>query len=154
MLFIDKLCSALAAAKVRYAIVGGYAVALHGAVRGTMDIDIVVNWDMSTLKKTATVLSGLGLVSRLPVSAEEIFNFRDEYIANRRLIAWNFYEPCNLVNQVDIIISYDLKGRKRKRLRTGSGYLYILQIDELIRMKRNSGRKQDLADAAALEKLK
>jgi hypothetical protein len=43
MLFIEKTCKALAESGVRYAIVGGYAVALHGAVRGTMDVDIAVN---------------------------------------------------------------------------------------------------------------
>ncbi len=154
MLFVDKLCAALAEAGVRYAIVGGYAVALHGAVRGTMDIDIAVNWNLGSLRKTETTLKGLGLVSRLPVSADEVFRFRDEYVSNRRLIAWNFHDPGNLVNQVDVIITYDLKGKNRKKLISQVGPIYILDIDELVKMKRASGRKQDIEDAAALEKLK
>lgn len=154
MLFIDKLCKALAESKVRYAIVGGYAVALHGAVRGTMDVDIAVNWNLSTLRKTEEALKGLGLDSRLPVSAEDVFQFRDEYVSNRRLIAWNFYDPKNLANQVDVIITFDLTGRKRKRLQTQAGTVYILNIDDLIQMKRESGRKQDIEDAQALDKLK
>jgi len=153
MLFIDRLCRALAEAGVRYAIVGGYAVALHGAVRGTMDVDIAINWDLSTLRKAEAVLVGLGLNSRLPISAEDVFRFRDEYINKRRLIAWNFYDPKNLANQVDVIITYDLKGRKRKPLQTPAGTVHILNIDDLIQMKRESGRKQDIEDAQALEKL-
>jgi hypothetical protein len=153
MLFINKLCNALAESGVRYAIVGGYAVALHGAVRGTMDVDIAVNWNLATLRKTESALTTLGLVSRLPISAEDVFRFRDEYVTERRLIAWNFYAPKNLANQVDVIITFDLKGRKRKQLQTQWGTVYILDINELIQMKRESGRKQDLADVQALEKL-
>lgn len=154
MLFIDKLCKALAESEVRYAIVGGYAVALHGAVRGTMDVDIAINWNLSTLRKTEQALIGLGLVSRLPISADDVFQFRDEYINKRQLIAWNFYEPGNLANQVDVIIAFDMKGRQRKRLQTQAGSIYILNINDLIRMKLESGRKQDIEDAKALEKLK
>lgn len=154
MLFIEKLCKGLAESGVRYAIVGGYAVALHGAVRGTMDVDIAVNWDLSTLRKTEAVLIGLGLNSRLPISAEDVFRFRDEYVNKRRMIAWNFYDPQNLANQVDVIITFDMKGRKRKQLQTPAGTVYVLNIEDLIRMKRDSGRKQDIEDAEALEKLK
>jgi hypothetical protein len=134
--------------------VGGYAVSLHGAIRGTMDIDIVINWTLPNLKKTGNALERLGLVSRLPVSAEEIFHFRDEYMVNRKLIAWNFYDPANLANQVDVIVSYDLKGKKRKRLESSAGDIHVLHIDDLIRMKKQSGRPQDLEDVAALERLR
>lgn len=154
MIFIDNLCNALTESGVRYAVVGGYAVALHGAVRGTMDVDIAINWNLSTLRKTEAVLTGLGLLSRLPINAEDIFRFRDEYVTKRRLIAWNFYDPKNLANQVDVIITFDMKGRTRKRLQTQAGVIYILNIDDLIQMKRASGRKQDIEDAQALDKLK
>lgn len=154
MLFIDRLCNALAESKVRYAIVGGYAVALHGAVRGTMDVDIAINWNLSNLRKTEKVLTGLGLVSRLPIGAEDVFRFRDEYVNKRRLIAWNFYDTRNLANQVDVIITFDMKNRKRKQVQTSAGTVYILNIDDLIQMKRESGRKQDMEDVKALNKLK
>ena len=154
MMFINKVCHALEQNGVRYAIVGGYAVALHGAVRGTMDVDIAINWDLNSLRKTEAALSEIGLVSRLPVSAGEVFQFRDEYISNRNLIAWNFYNPEDFSQQVDVIITYDLKGKGRQRLQTRSGSLQILRLTELIQMKRESGRPQDLEDVKALEKLK
>jgi hypothetical protein len=40
-MFILKVVKALNAYKVHYAVVGGYAVALHGAVRGTVDLDFL-----------------------------------------------------------------------------------------------------------------
>jgi len=154
MIFINKICNALAQQKVRYAIVGGYAVALHGAVRGTMDVDIAINWDLSTLRQTEKVLKEIGLVSRLPISAEDVFLFRDEYINNRNLIAWNFYNPEDASQLIDIIITFDLKHKARQRLQTAAGPIHVLQLNELIRMKCASGRPQDIEDAAALEKLK
>ena len=93
MTFLEKVCTALREADVRYAIAGGYAVALHGAVRGTIGVDVVLHWTKRTLAKAEAALNGIGLVSRLPVSARDVFEFRDEYVRNRNLTTWNFYNP-------------------------------------------------------------
>ena len=154
MIFINKVCNALAQQNVRYAIVGGYAVSLHGAVRGTMDVAVAINWDLSTLRQTEKVLKEMGLVSRLPVCANDVFQFRDEYITNRNLVAWNFYNPEDASQLIDIIITYDLKDKGRQRLHTAAGPIPVLQLNELLRMKRESGRPQDIEDANALEKSK
>ena len=119
-----------------------------------MDVDIAINWDLNTLRQTEKALKEIGLVSRLPVSADDVFQFRDEYITNRNLVAWNFYKPEDASQLVDIIITYDLKDKGRQRLHTAAGPIHVLQLNELIRMKRKSGRPQDIEDADALEKLK
>ena len=138
---------------VRYALVGGYAVALHGAVRGTVDVDVVVDWNLESLQGAEQALRDLGLVSRLPVAAVDLFNFRDEYVNNRNLVAWNFYNPDDISQQVDVVITYDLRGRRRHRVPTASGPLFLLTLEDLVDMKKASGRPQDLADVEALEKL-
>ena len=153
MSFLDRVCSVLQDAGVRYALVGGYAVALHGAVRGTVDIDFVVNWDHKSLAGAEKALNRIGLVSRLPISADDLFQYRQEYIENRNLTAWNFYNPQDLSEQVDIIITYDLKRIKTIQIQTADGPVRILPLRELIKMKRASGRPQDLEDVKALEKL-
>lgn len=152
-MFIHTVCTALHAAKIPYAVVGGYAVALHGAIRGTIDIDLVIHWSLKNLKKTELVLKELGLVSQHPINAESVFRFRDEYIQNRHMIAWNFYDPSNPANQIDIIINYDLSNNSVKTFHTPSGAVRVLSLDYLIKMKKASGRPQDLADVKALEKL-
>jgi hypothetical protein len=154
MLFLNKICSALADKGIRYAIVGGHAVALHGAVRGTVDIDIALAWNLKSLQATEQALQDIGLLSRIPVSANDVYEFRDEYIQKRNLIAWNFYNPDNLTEQVDIIITYDMKGRKVKVIETAGGIVHILNRQNLIDMKQASGRPQDLEDVKALRKLK
>ena len=152
-MFIHTVCKAFQDAKIPYAVVGGYAVAFHGATRGTFDIDFAIRWSLENLKKAETVLKQLGLVSRIPVDAENIFHFRDEYINNRNLIAWNFYNPIRPNEQVDIIINYDLAKASTKTIHTVSGDIKVLSKQHLIAMKKASGRPQDLEDIKALEKL-
>ena len=153
MPFLNRVCSALTEEGICYAIVGGHAVALHGAVRGTVDIDIALRWNLRSLQATEHALLNIGLVSRLPVSAADVFQFRDEYVQNRNLIGWNFYNPDNPGEQVDIVITYDLKGRTLVNVATANGKVPILGLKELIEMKRASGRPQDMENVKALESL-
>jgi hypothetical protein len=135
-----------------YAIVGGHAVALHGAVRSTIDIDLVIVWPAQNLTTTELALKELGLVSSLPITAEEVFANRKNHITNHSLIAWNFDNPESLNEQVNLIINYDLDQRNRKLIRPGDYTISILAIADLIAMKRESGNPQDLADVEAQEK--
>jgi hypothetical protein len=153
MSFLTRVGAALDSAGVRYALVGGYAVALQGAVRGTVDVDVILAWNARSLRAAEEALKNIGLVSRLPITADEVFRFRDEYIRNRNLIAWNFYNPRDLTERLDIVIATDLKGKRVQNIRTVDGPLRVLARKDLIAMKRASGRPQDLADIAALEQL-
>lgn len=153
MSFLAKVCRALKDANVRYAVVGGYAVALHGAVRGTVDVDLAIDWTLDALTRAEQALGELGLVSRLPLTARDVYHYRDEYVANRNLIAWNFYNPDDVSEQVDIIVTYDLRGRKLKRFALADGPVSVLALEELLEMKRSTDRPQDLEDVKALERL-
>lgn len=140
--------------KIPYALVGGYAVALHGAVRGTLDIDLVIKWSLKNLKELERALKDLGLTSRLPLTYEEVFNFKEEYIKNRNLIAWNFINLDDPSEQVDLILTTDLLGKSVVSKKVGDFQVKVLAKKDLIEMKKQSGRKQDLIDIEALEKLK
>ena len=152
-MFLTELCQSLEKHGVRYALVGGYAVALHGAVRGTVDIDFVINWTLEQLKAVETCLHDLGLVSQLPIDAEQLFHFKDEYINNRQLIAWHFYHPKDLSKQVDLIITFDLSNKKTLTKTVGATTVRLLNKKDLITMKKQSARPQDLEDIKALKKL-
>jgi len=151
MTFLHRICAALEARNVRYAIVGGHAVALHGAVRGTVDVDVALVWNLDTVRRAQAALEDLGLESRLPIGAEDVVRFRDEYIERRNLIDWNFRHPDNPAEQVDIVINYDLKGKRLKTLETAHGRVRILGLRDLIAMKTAAGRPQDVEDVKALE---
>lgn len=152
-MFIHTVCNAFEEANIPYAVVGGYAVAFHGAPRGTFDIDVAIHWSLEHLEKAEEGLKKLGLVSRIPVNAKTIYAFRDEYVQNKNLIAWNFYNPIKPNQQVDIVINYDLAKARTKTIRTHEGKIIVLGKEDLIAMKRAAGRPQDLEDIKSLENL-
>ena len=153
-MLIEKVCNQLTKKKIPFAVVGGYAVALHGAVRGTIDLDLVIKLSQQTFENIEIALKEIGFESRLPVRAKEVFQFREEYIENRNLIAWSFYNPHNLSEIVDIIITHNLDDMKYVKKRSGKLQIPIVAIDDLINMKKLTGREQDKADIKSLEKLK
>lgn len=152
MTFLERVCRALGDADVDYALVGGQAVALHGVVRGTIDVDVALRWSSRMLSRAEAALRGIGLVSQLPLTAEQVFEHRDDYVANRNLVAWNFHDPDAPLRQVDIIIAYDLAGKQTEQVELEDGTACVLAIGDLIDMKRRSGRAQDIADVEALRK--
>ena len=153
-MLIAKVIKTLNQHRVQYTLVGGYAVALHGAVRGTVDIDFVVALNQRSYRQTEKALNSIGLKSILPISADDVFNFREEYIKNRNLTAWSFNNPDNPLEIVDIIITEDVKQIKSVIKIFNGTRIKIAAIDDLIKMKKKSGRKQDIEDIKALVKLK
>lgn len=151
-MFLLKLIQNFNKSNIKYALVGGHAVAIHGATRGTMDVDFILKWELSNLIYTENVLNNLGLVSRLPISASDVFNFRKEYIDNRNLISWNFYNPVRPSEQVDIIITHDLSKIKTTKVEYYQTKITVISKSDLIKMKKESGRAQDLFDIEALGK--
>lgn len=152
-MFIERVVATLKRERVRFAVAGGFAVALHGAVRGTVDIDLVialVKRDFVTVQKA---LEQIGLTSRLPLEGHEVFTFREEYIRNRNLIAWSFTNAADPSEIVDIILTEDLRKIKIETIVAGDLELPVVSAADLIRMKEKSGRPQDIEDIKALRKL-
>lgn len=150
-MLIYRVTQALQKEKVAFAIAGGWAVSLHGAVRGTVDLDLVVVLNQANLEKVEKALKTCGLESRLPVKAKEIVQFRKEFIERQKMFAWRFMNPANPTEIVDILINEDLAKLETKEIRLGSQKLSIVSIDALIKMKKKAGRAQDLEDIKALE---
>jgi hypothetical protein len=94
----------------------------------------------------------MGMISRLPIDAVSVYKFRDEYIKNRDLIAWNFYNENNPTEQVDILITHDVSDFKSEKFRVGQQEFKVISKDDLIKMKKKSGRDKDLLDIKELTK--
>jgi len=152
-MFFLELCRKLNQKKISYCVVGGTAVALHGAIRGTLDVDLVITLNEKSFIGMENALREMGLESRLPVRAKEIFQFREEYISNRNLIAWGFINPSNPAQQVDIILTEDVDSLSPVTLRLHGTKVRVASIEGLIRMKKKSKRPQDIEDILALQEL-
>lgn len=54
-----SLCKALNSEEVRYVLIGGFAVILHGFVRGTKDIDLLVDASARNVRKIKRAMASL-----------------------------------------------------------------------------------------------
>ena len=158
-LFIRDLLQRLAADRVRYCLVGGVAVNLHGVPRMTYDVDIVVVPEADQLRAAAGVLAALGLRCRLPVSLDAFADasYRKEAAEQRNLLAVTYTDPNDPLREVDILVAppvdaVDLVARA-VTLSVGDLDARVVSIQDLIAMKKASGRAQDLADVAHLERI-
>ena len=153
-MFIRKVIQSLEQHNVPYALIGGYAVALHGVVRGTVDIDIIITLNPQVYENAEAALMAIGLKPRLPLTSAEVFQFRQEYIDQRNLKAWSFVNYSNPLEVVDILIIEDLETMDTVIKRAFGLDITVVTIEALIRLKRKSGRPQDIEDIQALEQLK
>lgn len=152
-MFLQNVVESLNRYRVKYALVGGYAVALHGAIRGTIDVDFVVALTRISLERAEKALNDIGLQSRLPINARDVYSFRKEYIQKRNLTAWSFVNPADRLQVVDILITEDANTIKTVTKKVFGINVKVAAIPDLIAIKKKAGRAQDLEDIAALGKL-
>ncbi len=152
-MFLLKVANKFKELAIPYALVGGYAVALHGAIRGTVDVDCITQWRLDNLLNIEKAMYELGLQPLQPITAKYLFNNKKLLINDKNLIAWNFINHANPLEQLDIIITYDLNVADIKKVTINGTVINVLVKEKLIEMKLASGREQDLIDVETLRKL-
>jgi predicted DNA binding CopG/RHH family protein len=129
-MFVVRVAAALEAAGVPYALAGAYALAFQGALRGAIELEIVVRLDPGDFERAETALRSIGLAPRLPVTAREVFHFRREYAHNRGLTSWTFVNPADPSEIVSVSLTDDLTGLTTKDVRIHGRTVKIVTIDE------------------------
>ena len=66
---VEAIARALDEARVRYLVVGGLAVVMHGYSRATYDLDLVVQLDQDNVVGAFQALGTLGYRPLVPVTA-------------------------------------------------------------------------------------
>ncbi|HUS71809.1 MAG TPA: nucleotidyl transferase AbiEii/AbiGii toxin family protein [Sedimentisphaerales bacterium] len=129
--------------KVEYLIVGGYALAFHGAPRFTGDIDIFVKPEAENAKRILAALAEFGLGS-LDLS-ETDFTSGDNVI--------QLGVPPVRVDIMTSITAVDWQQAESGKVEGNYGdtQVYFIGKDDFVSNKRALGRKRDLADLEALE---
>jgi len=127
---------------VRYLVVGGYAVAVHGHPRYTGDLDVWVWIDEGNAEALVAVL--------------EEFGFGDSGLSRQ-----DFLEPDRVVQlgypplRIDLFTSIDGVEfedcvARRLEVDVSGTFMPLIGFEDLIANKKASGRLQDLADVEAL----
>jgi len=154
--YLDVL-TALTEAGVRYVVVGGVAVALHGHLRATVDLDLVIDLVPENAGRAIDTLCALGLQPRLPVAARDFVDeqIRREWVERRNLMVFSMWDPKNPTVEVDIFaappIAPALMLADAELVALGDLQVPVASTAHLIQMKRLAGRPQDLVDIDKLE---
>ena len=128
--------------KVEYLVVGGYALAFHGAPRFTGDIDLYVRPIRENAKRILAALDEFG------------FGSLD-------LCEGDFATPGKVVQlgvppvRIDIItnlsgVSWEKADASKVSGQYGRTPVYFISREDLLANKRATGRKKDAADIEAL----
>jgi hypothetical protein len=156
----EKVFRTLNKEKVKYLVVGGVAVNLHGYLRATGDIDILLLLEEGNLNKMKKAMKELGYTERLPVSVQDLKDHEKvkEWLKEKGMTAFAFSPPPYNPLMLDILIEESLKFKNayKKRIRKvfEGVSIPIVCIQDLIRMKKKSDREKDMIDLKALIKLK
>ncbi len=128
---------------VKYLVVGGYALALHGHPRYTKDIDIWVQSDLENAQKLLKSLHSFG------------FSELD-------LIEEDFLKPGNVIqlgyppSRIDLLtqatgVNFEECYLKKIELKLEDVVINFIDLENLIKNKKATGRLQDLADIEKLQ---
>lgn len=159
MFYLD-LFRMLEEAGVRYLVVGGIAVNLHGINRLTHDIDLMLALDGRNLRRFVSVAKRYSFKPVVPVKVEDLSDpakVRD-WIKNKRMLAFGL-RPRNAVDPtVDILLKPRIAFKtaySRRVMSNLSGLkVPIASVEDIIAMKTGTGRRKDEADILALKRLK
>ncbi len=82
-----SLCRSLNEAKARYVLIGGFAVILHGFVRGTQDIDLLIDPSEENVQRVKKALASLpdnaiSLIKDNEVEKYSVVRIADEFIVD------------------------------------------------------------------------
>jgi hypothetical protein len=137
---------ALSDERVRFILVGAYALAAHGYPRATMDIDI---WVMPSPENADAILQALRRFGA------PLHNLTKEDLLKDGTVFQIGVAP----RRIDIITSasglrFEPTFQNSIPVNIEGIEVRIPSIDDLILIKRATGRTKDLADAEALESLK
>lgn len=150
-MLLKRIVSALGKHDVPFAVVGGYAVNLHGFVRSTVDLDILLPLEKAVYLAVEKCMQEAGLVCRVPVTAADLFDHLQRYRAEKNMKVWSFFDSGKPWEIVDFLITQDLRNFKTVNKRFEGLDIPVIDMDGLITLKREAGRPQDMEDIRALE---
>ncbi|HET6576978.1 MAG TPA: hypothetical protein VFG66_01565 [Gemmatimonadales bacterium] len=135
---------ALNAAGARYLVIGGIACILHGYVRATTDLDVLIE---RSPDNAGRVLEGLARIG---------YGFAREWTAKELLarpITVIGDDPAVDVFTVAWTVKYEQAVRRAASAEVEGVTIPFIGLDDLIATKR-TGRLQDAADVEVLEEIK
>jgi hypothetical protein len=139
--FIDflRLCNKH---QVKYLVVGGYAVSIHGYPRYTKDLDVCIESSEENAEKMVRAINDFGLGS-LKLTKEDFLK--------KNFVTQLGYEPLriDILNEIDGVL-FSKAWENKKIVVYEEVQINFIGYNELLIFKRLAGRSQDLTDIKKL----
>jgi hypothetical protein len=143
-IYYEKEIRELNKNRIKYLVVGGYAVNLYGVNRLTMDLDLMIDLSEEHLEKLLNVMDKLGFKTGVPkskwskVTAIAFKNDEEE----KRIDVF-------LKNPIDFDVAYG----RRKVFKVGKLAISCVSMDDLLEMKNKANRIRDWIDIGSLKRI-
>lgn len=153
------LFAVLDAARIRYVVVGGLALLLHGIDRLTADVDLVVDLSTDSVHDTVRALTDAGYRPLAPVDPMELADpeRRAVWKSERGMQVFSFWDTRQTRPTIDIMldapVSFDELWECAVPMQVTGHAIRVASIKHLIRTKQAAGRPKDLADIERLQAL-
>jgi predicted nucleotidyltransferase len=148
----DELLRRLTTAEISFVLIGGLAVNAWGVVRGTKDLDIVVDPDPDNLARIAD----------LAVAAHGQVHAGESFVSSRWSIAALLSQgervdietelgPLDVVQGLPGVPSYAALRPRAIEVEISGVIVPVCSLEDLLAMKRAAGRTRDFADLEDLD---
>ena len=155
---LTEIFKSLDDAEVRYLVVGGVAVVLHGYPRFTADLDLVLELTQANASAAIAALQTLGYRPRAPVRAKDFANddIRATWREEKGLTVFSLWSPNHPATEVDLFVEepFDFSeawSRRLDALLEDGTTVHVVGIDDLRALKQRVGRPKDLDDITQLD---
>jgi predicted nucleotidyltransferase len=151
---VQRILRALEAESVRFVVIGGVALAVQGYIRSTVDLDIVYARDQPNMTALTAALAPLH--PRLRTSGGDVPFLWDA----RTLRSGTNFTLVTDAGALDLLAdlpgveSFDSLWERADVTDLYGVAVRVASLDDLLAMKRATGRLKDESDVLALEDLK
>jgi hypothetical protein len=129
---------------VKYLVIGGYAVSVHGYPRSTKDIDLCIEMSETNASKMIQVIKDFGFSS---------LKLKNEDFLKKDSITQLGFPPLriDILNDLDGV-SFEEAWNNKKIISFENVPVNFIGYNDLLIVKQKAGRPQDIADVEKLKK--
>ncbi len=139
--------------KARYLVAGGLAVNAYRLLRFTKDADLVIELIPENITAAFAALAGLGYKPAMPITAEQFADpgNRESWMREKDMKVLQFWSdehrqtPLGIFIDIPFDFATEFAAATTKELRV-IGFIPIVTLATLVRMKKAANREQDRID--------
>ncbi len=156
---VEWVLASLERARVRYLVVGGVAVVLHGYLRTTLALDLVLQLEQANVERALEALAELGFQPQAPVPLSSFADpqIRETWLHEKNMTVFSLWHPEHPGFAVDLFVQepfdFDTVYQRALRVPLQATEATVVSREDLMIMKRAAGRALDLDDVTALSEL-